>query len=62
MDFHIPALARPQGAADRTALPIAGDDPQAKASAADLISRLGFDTVDTGPLAESWRFEPETDP
>ncbi|MFG2133508.1 NADPH-dependent F420 reductase [Streptomyces sp. NPDC048751] len=59
-DFHIPALARPTGATDRTALPIAGDDPQAKASAADLISRLGFDTVDAGPLADSWRFEPET--
>jgi 8-hydroxy-5-deazaflavin:NADPH oxidoreductase len=60
-DHHIPALARPAGAADRTALPIAGDDPQAKAGAAELISRLGFDTVDAGPLAESWRFEPETD-
>lgn len=60
-DHHIPALARPAGAADRTALPIAGDDPQAKASATELISRLGFDTVDVGPLTESWRFEPETD-
>ncbi|KUL30864.1 NADP oxidoreductase [Actinoplanes awajinensis subsp. mycoplanecinus] len=59
---HISALARPAGAADRTALPIAGDDPRAKSSAAELISRLGFDTVDVGPLAESWRFEPETDP
>ncbi len=59
-DHHLPALARPAGAADRTALPIAGDDPDAKATAADLISRLGFDTVDAGPLAESWRFEPET--
>ncbi|MET9037385.1 NADPH-dependent F420 reductase [Streptomyces mirabilis] len=61
-DFHILSLARPADAADRTALPIAGDDPQAKASAADLISLLGFDTVDAGPLTESWRFEPETDP
>lgn len=26
------------------------------------ISLLGFDTVDAGPLADSWRFEPETDP
>jgi predicted dinucleotide-binding enzyme len=59
-DHHIPALARPAGAADRTALPIAGDDPEAKAAAAELIDRLGFDTVDAGPLAESWRFEPET--
>ncbi|AXG78324.1 NADP oxidoreductase [Streptomyces paludis] len=61
-DHHIPALARPAGAADRSALPISGDDPDAKASASDLIGRLGFDTVDAGPLAESWRFEPETDP
>ncbi|GAA3793929.1 NADPH-dependent F420 reductase [Streptomyces phyllanthi] len=61
-DHHIPSLARPAGAADRTALPIAGDDPEAKAAAAELISRLGFDTVDAGPLAESWRFEPETAP
>lgn len=59
-DGHIPALARPTGAADRSALPIAGDAPEAKASAAALIDRLGFDTVDAGPLAESWRFEPET--
>lgn len=61
-DYHLPELARPVGAADRTALPIAGDDPEAKASAAALIDRLGFDTVDAGPLSESWRFEPETAP
>ena len=24
-----------------------------------MIDRLGFDTVDAGALAESWRFEPE---
>ncbi|MCR2826979.1 NADPH-dependent F420 reductase [Microbacterium sp. zg.Y909] len=57
---HIPALARPAGAADRTALPIAGDDAQAKSEAAAIINRLGFDTVDAGTLHESWRFEPET--
>jgi predicted dinucleotide-binding enzyme len=56
---HIPQLARPVGAADRTALPIAGDNEAAKTAAAALIDRLGFDTVDAGPLAESWRFEPE---
>ena len=57
---HIPALARPEGAADRTALPIAGDDDAAKAEAAALISRLGYDTVDAGKLTESWKFEPDT--
>jgi len=57
---QIPALARPSGAADRSALPIAGDDEQAKAEAARIIDQLGFDTFDAGSLADSWRFEPET--
>lgn len=57
---HIPELARPSGAADRTALPLAGDDGAAKTAAAALLDQLGFDTVDAGPLAESWRFEPES--
>jgi predicted dinucleotide-binding enzyme len=58
---HIPALARPAGADDRSALPLAGDHPDAVAAAATVIDALGFDTVDTGPLSDSWRFEPETD-
>ena len=53
-------LARPVGAPDRSALPIAGDDPQAKAQATRLLDDLGYDTVDTGPLAGSWRSEPNT--
>jgi predicted dinucleotide-binding enzyme len=52
---HLRALPRPVDAADRTALPIAGNDPAAKEHAAELISLLGFDTVDMGPLTESWR-------
>ncbi|XVQ14527.1 NADPH-dependent F420 reductase [Spirillospora sp. CA-255316] len=56
---HIPQLARPAGAPDRSTLPIAGDDPGAKARAAELIGRLGFETLDAGTLADSWRFEPE---
>jgi predicted dinucleotide-binding enzyme len=42
-------------AADRTTLPIAGDDPGAKKQAVELLSLLGYDSVDMGPLAESWR-------
>ncbi|GGG68875.1 NADP oxidoreductase [Kocuria dechangensis] len=56
---HIPALARPSGAPDRTALPMAGNDAAARTQVAELIDRLGFDPVDTGTLAASWRFEPE---
>jgi predicted dinucleotide-binding enzyme len=56
---HIPQLARPAGAPDRSALPIAGDDSGAKVRAAELIGRLGYDTIDAGTLADSWRFEPE---
>lgn len=56
---HIPQLARPAAAADRTALPVASDDDHAKAVAVELIERLGFDAVDAGSLSESWQFEPE---
>ncbi|MEV6419428.1 NAD(P)-binding domain-containing protein [Streptomyces sp. NPDC051662] len=58
--LHLAALTRPTGAADRTALPIAGDDPEAKASATRLLDLLGFDAVDVGTLADSWRFQPGT--
>ena len=52
---HLASLARPSGAADRTALPIAGDDEKAKAVVAEFLDSIGYDTVDTGSLAESWR-------
>lgn len=54
---HLMSLARPRGASDRSALPIAGDDVQAKATVTALLDRLGYDVVDAGMLAESWRFE-----
>ena len=48
---------RPAGSPERRALPIAGDDAQAKQLVAALIEQIGFDVVDAGPLAEGWRFE-----
>jgi predicted dinucleotide-binding enzyme len=52
--------ARPPGAADRRALPIAGDEAAAKAEVASFLDSIGYDAVDVGTLAESWRIEPGT--
>lgn len=48
---------RPAGSPERKALPIASDDAQAKAQVAALVEQVGFDAVDCGGLADSWRFE-----
>jgi predicted dinucleotide-binding enzyme len=47
--------SRPAGASDRLVVLLAGDDPEAKATAAVLIDRIGFDALDTGSLAEGGR-------
>jgi predicted dinucleotide-binding enzyme len=61
IDFHrLFILARPAAAPDRSALPIAGDDEAAKAEVARLLDALGYDAVDIGTLADSWRSEPGT--
>ncbi|WP_411961783.1 NADPH-dependent F420 reductase [Mesorhizobium sp. ES1-6] len=52
--------AKPRGAADRIAIPIAGDDAAAKAVASRLVDETGFDPVDAGDLADSWRLQPGT--
>ena len=52
------AAGRPAGNRDRVALPISGDDPNAKEIVAQLIDRIGFDSVDAGTIAESWRQQP----
>ena len=41
-----PELGRPKGAADRIALPVAWDDPAAKATVLKLVDELGFDGVE----------------
>ncbi|MEV8517363.1 NADPH-dependent F420 reductase [Dactylosporangium sp. NPDC051484] len=57
---HLVSLARPSGAADRSALPIAGDDAEAKQAVTVFLDAIGFDTVDVGTLADSWRVQPGT--
>jgi 8-hydroxy-5-deazaflavin:NADPH oxidoreductase len=52
---HLRDHGRPTGSPGRRALPMAGDDTQAKAAVAAVVDRIGFDTVDIGPLGESRR-------
>jgi 8-hydroxy-5-deazaflavin:NADPH oxidoreductase len=54
---HIPSQALPAGSPARRALAIAGDDAEAKAWARGFIDAAGFDVVDAGTAAESWRIE-----
>ncbi|GLW20808.1 MULTISPECIES: NADPH-dependent F420 reductase [Microbispora] len=54
---HLAEQGLPAGAENRRALPIAGDDAEAKRQVAELIDSFGFDVVDAGPLAEGRRFQ-----
>lgn len=57
---HLQSLATPAGDPQRTALPIAGDDAAAKATVTQFLDAIGYDTVDVGTLADSWKFQPDT--
>jgi len=47
----------PAGTPNRRALATASDFDDAAALVTDLFDEFGFDTVNAGPLSESWRFE-----
>jgi predicted dinucleotide-binding enzyme len=51
---------QPKGTPDRRALVIAGNDADAKAAVSNILDQFGFDTVDAGPLSESWRIQRDT--
>ena len=57
---HLMDRGKPQGASGRIALPVAGDDAEAKAKVMELVNQLGFDPVDAGGLDDSWRQQPGT--
>ncbi|MCP1270857.1 NADPH-dependent F420 reductase [Acetobacter cerevisiae] len=57
---HLLENGKLHGAAGRIALPVAGDDASAKKQVMALVDQLGFDPVDAGSLAESWRQQPGT--
>ena len=50
----------PAGTPGRISLSVAGDDKHAKELTLGLIDAIGFDGVDAGSLADSWRQQPGT--
>jgi predicted dinucleotide-binding enzyme len=50
----------PEGAPGRICLSVAGDDRAAKQVVLGLLGELGFDGIDAGSLADSWRQQPGT--
>jgi 8-hydroxy-5-deazaflavin:NADPH oxidoreductase len=51
---------QPAGTPNRRALAIAGNNPAANKTVVGLLDQFGFDTVDMGPLSESWRIQRDT--
>jgi predicted dinucleotide-binding enzyme len=50
----------PAGTPGRICLSVAGDSPRAKELVLRLIEAIGFDGIDAGTLADSWRQHPGT--
>jgi predicted dinucleotide-binding enzyme len=50
----------PTGSPERRALPIAGDDVEAKQVVTAFFDQIGYDVVDARPLPEGWRFQRDT--
>jgi len=56
--LHLRDGGTPSGTPGRRAIPIAGDDPAAKAAVVGVLDDIGFDAYDVGSLADSRRIEP----
>lgn len=57
---HMEEDATPKGTPQRRALAVASDHCDAAIAVADLVDRIGFDVVHSGPLSTGAAFEPGT--
>ena len=57
---HLQGSGTAAGTPGRIALVVAGDQPEAKAKVMQLVDAIGFDAVDAGSIADSWRQQPGT--
>lgn len=57
---HLMDNGQPAEKTGRIALPVAGDNSADKQVVMGLVNELGFDPVDAGTLADSWRQQPGT--
>lgn len=53
--YHI--MADPTAAGGTVTIPLAGNDSDAKAAVASVVQRLGFETVDVGPIKHAHQLE-----
>jgi len=57
---HLLEKGASAGTPNRIALPVAGEDGPGRDLVHALVDELGFDPVDAGTIAESWRQQPGT--
>lgn len=61
LDFvHLKNGPKPENDSERWALPIAGDNIEAKKEVSIFMNSIGFDSVDCGSLADSWKIQQAT--
>ena len=57
---HLLDNGKAAGEPGRVALAVASDDAAARAKVAALLDQIGYDAVDAGAIADSWRQQPGT--
>ncbi|MBB4642876.1 NADPH-dependent F420 reductase [Rhizorhapis suberifaciens] len=58
--YSLAEFGQPENSPGRLAIAVAGDDARHKEIVYGIVNEMGFDPVDAGTLAESWRQQPST--